>query len=58
MCMGWTPVHCAAEGGHLAVLQLLAESGASVTARDDYGDTAKLIARRYAHEECVTYLER
>eukprot|EP00794_Sanderia_malayensis_P004735 gene4735-5358_t len=57
MCMGWTPVHCAAEGGYLSVLQLLAETGASLTARDDYGDTPKAIARRYAHEDCVAYLE-
>ena len=58
MSMGWTPAHCAAEGGHLPVLQLLSQNGGAVNARDDYGDTPKLIAKRYGHFECVEYLER
>ena len=58
MSMGWTPAHCAAEGGHLSVIRLLAESGGTVNAKDDYGDTPKMISIRYGHKECTEYLQR
>ena len=58
MTMAWTPAHCAAEGGHLSVLQLLVDVGGPVNSKDDYGDTPALIAKRYGHTECVEFLRR
>ena len=58
MTMAWTPAHCAAEGGHLSVLQLLADVGAPLHNKDEYGDTPKIVAKRYGHAQCVEFLER
>ena len=58
MIMSWTPAHCAAEGGHLGVLELLAKMGGPVTSTDKYGDTPKIVAKRYGHSECVKFLQR
>jgi ankyrin repeat protein len=34
---GWTPLHCAAQAGHLNVVKLLVESGAPTTAQTTNG---------------------
>lgn len=34
---GWTPLHCAAKAGHLDVVRLLCESGASPKNETNYG---------------------
>ena len=34
---GWTPLHCAAQAGHLKVVELLVESGASTVAETSNG---------------------
>ena len=56
MEQGWTPVHCAAEIGHLEILQLLVEYGAKGFAKDDYGATPKHIADVYGHPKCAEFL--
>lgn len=43
-----TPLHYAAQGGHVSVVLLLLEAGASAQAKDSYGDTPAVLARRCA----------
>lgn len=58
MAGGWTPAHCAAEHGSVAILQALAENGISVTKKDNTGDTPKRVAQIYGHKGCVKFFER
>ena len=58
MHQGWTPAHCAAEGGHLKILHLLAtHSKHYVTTQDDRGDTPEKVAVIYGHVDCVMFLK-
>src|SRR5262249_59455526 len=38
---GWTPMHCAAEGGHVPVIDFLAERGADVNFANDVADNQR-----------------
>lgn len=58
MAGGWTPAHCAAEKGSVEILQVLVDNGASVTKKDNTGDTPKKVARIYGHVDCVKLIER
>lgn len=58
MAGGWTPAHCAAEHGSVAILQALAENGIGVTKKDNTGDTPKRVAQIYGHKGCVKFFER
>ena len=58
MAGGWTPAHCAAEKGCLAILQALVENGVSVTKKDHTGDTPKRVAQIYGHNNCIEFIER
>lgn len=53
---GQTPLMMAAQNGHLEVVQLLVESGASLTEDDDSGWTALDYAEQYERESVVDYL--
>ena len=58
MIGGWTPAHCAAEHGHLDVLQALIDGDVSVDKEDYTGTTPKRVAEMYGQLECVKLLER
>ena len=58
MAGGWTPAHCAAENGSVAILQALVDNGLSVTKKDNTGDTPKRVAQVYGHVDCVKFFER
>ena len=58
MAGGWTPAHCAAERGSLAILQALVQRGVSVTKKDFAGDTPKRVAEIYGHQDCLEFIER
>lgn len=58
MAGGWTPAHCAAENGSVEILQVLVDNGASVTKKDNTGDTPKRVAQIYGHMDCVKFIER
>lgn len=55
---GWTPAHCAAEFGRLAVLRLLHSRHAPIDKQDCCGDKPARIAEVYGHTDCVTFLRR
>lgn len=57
MAGGWTPAHCAAEKGCVAILQALVDNGVSVTKKDNTGDSPKRVAQIYGHKECVKFIE-
>ena len=57
MAGGWTPAHCAAEKGCVAILQALVDNGVSVTKKDYTGDSPKRVAQIYGHKECVKFIE-
>ena len=58
MTGGWTPAHCAAERGSLAILQALVQKGVSVTKKDFTGETPKRVAQIYGHQDCLEFIER
>lgn len=58
MAGGWTPAHCAAEKGSVEILQVLVDNRASVTKKDNTGDTPKRVAQIYGHVDCVKFIER
>ena len=58
MAGGWTPAHCAAERGSLAILQALVQKGVSVTKKDFAGDTPKRVAEIYGCQDCLEFVER
>ena len=57
MTGGWTPAHCAAEGGHIEVLKLLIEHKCPMYLTDDSGDTPADIAAVYGHKEAKKILD-
>ena len=54
--MLFTPLHNAAVGGHLEVVQLLVDAGAEVDAADDRGRTPLIRAAEYANAAVVELL--
>ncbi|KGG79952.1 hypothetical protein Y919_08885 [Caloranaerobacter azorensis H53214] len=46
---GYTPIHWAAQGGHLDIIKLLAENGGDLEAQDDYGQTPLYVAASLGH---------
>jgi ankyrin repeat protein len=58
MTGGWTPAHCAAEGGHIEVLKILIEHRCPMYVTDDSGDTPADIAAVYGHNTAKRLLEK
>ncbi len=50
MTGGWTPAHCAAEGGHIEVLKMLIKHRCPMYLTDDSGDTPADVAAVYGHK--------
>uniref|UniRef100_A0A4W5S1V9 asparaginase n=1 Tax=Hucho hucho TaxID=62062 RepID=A0A4W5S1V9_9TELE len=55
---GRTPLHIASCEGHLRVVQYLLSQGATVYAKDRYGDTPLRNAVRFRHKEVVKLLRK
>lgn len=55
---GYTPLHCAAYGGHKACVQSLLDCGCSLDVKDASGQTALETAALYKHDECAGLLLR
>ncbi len=53
---GWTPLHYAATGGHLAVIELLLEHSAYIDAESPNGSTPLMLAAMYGSPESVKHL--
>jgi ankyrin repeat protein len=53
---GWTPLHYAASGGHVAVLALLLEHSAYIDAESPNGTTPLMMAAMYGSPEAVKHL--
>lgn len=53
---GFTPLICAAKGGHAAVVKLLLDRGADIHAGDNEGSTALMIASWYGIHQVVELL--
>ncbi|ODM88846.1 Ankyrin-3 [Orchesella cincta] len=54
----WTPLICAAQAGHLDVVRLLVESGASPLAKNVKGHSAIWFAAAENHNDVLSYLMR
>ena len=53
---GWTPLHYAATGGHLAVLRLLLDNHAYIDAESPNGSTPLMMAAMYSNAATVELL--
>lgn len=53
---GWTPLHYAATGGHVAVMRLLLENHAYIDASSPNGSTPLMVAAMYATPTAVKLL--
>ena len=53
---GWTPLHCAAQAGHLDVVKLLTEAGSATTAETINGHIPLWFAAAESNLKVVSYL--
>jgi ankyrin repeat protein len=53
---GWTPLHYAATGGHVAIVQLLLDSNAYIDAASPNESTPLMMAAKYGSSEVVKLL--
>ncbi|MBK7003579.1 MAG: ankyrin repeat domain-containing protein [Rhodoferax sp.] len=53
---GWTPLHYAATGGHVEIVQLLLDNDAYIDAESPNGTTPLMMAARYGNPETVSAL--
>ena len=53
---GWTPLHYAASGGHVAVISLLLENSAYIDAESPNGSTPLMMAAMYGTSHAVKFL--
>jgi len=53
---GWTPLHYAATGGHIAIIRLLLDNHAYIDAASPNGSTPLMMAARYGTDEAVKLL--
>ena len=53
---GWSPLHYAATGGHIAVIQLLLDQHAYIDAASPNGSTPLMMAARYGTSDAVKLL--
>lgn len=53
---GWTPLHQAADHGDAALVRALLDAGASSSATNDAGVTAKSLAEQKGHAEVIALL--
>src|SRR3954469_14833243 len=53
---GWAPLHYAATGGHLAVMELLLENNAFIDAESPNGTTPLMMAAMYGSPQAVNLL--
>jgi ankyrin repeat protein len=53
---GWTPLHYAASGGHVAVIEFLLENSAYIDAESPNGTTPLMMAAMYGSPEAVKVL--
>ncbi|MES3003737.1 MAG: ankyrin repeat domain-containing protein [Pseudomonadota bacterium] len=53
---GWTPLHYAATGGHVAIIELLLENHAYIDAESPNGTTPLMMAAQYGSTQAVKLL--
>ena len=53
---GWTPLHYAATGGHVEIIQLLLDESAYIDAESPNGTTPLMMAARYGNAKSVQLL--
>lgn len=53
---GWTPLHYAATGGHVPIIQMLLEESAYIDAESPNGTTPLMMAARYGNGQAVQLL--
>ncbi len=52
----WTPLHLATASGHVDLIKMLLEKGASTEAVNNFGETPMVMARRRGHLEMIELL--
>jgi hypothetical protein len=53
---GWTPLHYAATGGHIPIMEMLLDNHAFIDAESPNGTTPLMMAAHYGSVEAVKYL--
>jgi len=51
-------LHTAARNGYIDIVKMLIENGADVNSRDDFDETALMIAVKKGHSFIITLLEK